>query len=32
MQALVICFFVWLVSISRYYHVLGTDLGGTDVA
>ena len=32
MQALVICFGVWLVSISRYYHVLGTDLGGTDVA
>ena len=31
-QALVICFGVWLVSISRYYHVLGTDLGGTDVA
>ena len=32
MQALVICFGVWLVSISHYYHVLGTDLGGTDVA
>ena len=32
MQAIVICFGVWLVSISRYYHVLGTDLGGTDVA
>ena len=31
-QAVVICFGVWLVSISRYYHVLGTDLGGTDVA
>jgi len=31
-QVLVICFAVWLVSISRYYHVLGTDLGGTDVA
>ena len=31
-QALIICFGVWLVSISRYYHVLGTDLGGTDVA
>ena len=27
-----ICLGVWLVSISRYYHVLGTDLGGTDVA
>jgi peptide/nickel transport system permease protein len=32
MQAIVICFGIWLVSISRYYHVLGTDLGGTDVA
>ena len=32
MQTLVICFGVWLVSISHYYHVLGTDLGGTDVA
>jgi len=31
-QTLIICFGVWLVSISRYYHVLGTDLGGTDVA
>ena len=31
-QVVVICFGVWLVSISRYYHVLGTDLGGTDVA
>jgi peptide/nickel transport system permease protein len=31
-QAVVICLGVWLVSISRYYHVLGTDLGGTDVA
>lgn len=31
-QTTVICFGVWLVSISRYYHVLGTDLGGTDVA
>ena len=31
-QAAVICFGVWLVSISRYYHVLGIDLGGTDVA
>lgn len=31
-QAAVICFGVWLVSISRYYHVLGTDLGGADVA
>ena len=30
-QAVVICFFVWMVHISRYYHILGTDLGGTDV-
>jgi peptide/nickel transport system permease protein len=28
----VICLGVWLVSLSRYYHVLGTDLGGVDVA
>lgn len=32
MQATLICLAVWLVSISRYYHVLGTDLGGADVA
>lgn len=31
-QAVVICLAVWLVNISRYYHVLGTDLGGADVA
>jgi peptide/nickel transport system permease protein len=31
-QAVVIAGSVWLVSISRYYHVLGTDLGGADVA
>jgi len=31
-QAVVICAAVWLVDISRYYHVLGTDLGGTNVA
>ena len=31
-QSVVICLAVWLVSISRYYHVLGTDLGGADVA
>ncbi|HEY6130372.1 MAG TPA: ABC transporter permease, partial [Halioglobus sp.] len=31
-QAAVICLGTWLVSISRYYHVLGTDLGGADVA
>ena len=30
-QAVVICFFVWMVHISRSYHILGTDLGGTDV-
>ncbi len=30
-QAVIICVGVWLVSISRYYHVLGTDLGGADV-
>jgi len=31
-QAVVICLGVWLVSLSRHYHVLGTDLGGADVA
>ena len=31
-QTVLLCAAVWLVSISRYYHVLGTDLGGTDVA
>lgn len=31
-QLAVICFFTWLVSISHYYHVLGTDRGGADVA
>jgi peptide/nickel transport system permease protein len=31
-QAAVICVAVWLVNISRYYHVLGTDLGGANVA
>ncbi|NND66781.1 MAG: ABC transporter permease [Halioglobus sp.] len=31
-QAAVICLGTWLVVISRYYHILGTDLGGTDVA
>jgi peptide/nickel transport system permease protein len=30
--AAVICFATWLVGLSRYYHVLGTDLGGVDVA
>ncbi|MCB1731337.1 MAG: ABC transporter permease, partial [Halieaceae bacterium] len=31
-QAVVICLFFWLVYVSRYYHVLGTDQGGADVA
>ncbi len=31
-QGCVICLWVWLVAISRHYHVLGTDLGGADVA
>ncbi len=31
-QVGVICFFTWLVMISEYYHVLGTDQGGADVA
>ena len=31
-QTVVICFMVWLVYMSHYYHVLGTDQGGTDVA
>ncbi len=30
-QGIIICGGVWLVSLSRYYHVLGTDLGGADV-
>ena len=30
-QAVVLCVGVWAVSISRYYHILGTDLGGADV-
>jgi peptide/nickel transport system permease protein len=30
-QAVVICLFVWMVTVSRHYHILGTDLGGTDV-
>ena len=30
--AVVICLGTWLVSLSRYYHLLGTDLGGVDVA
>ncbi len=31
-QAVVICLAFWLVHVSRYYHVLGTDQGGADVA
>lgn len=31
-QAVVICMAFWLVYVSRYYHVLGTDQGGADVA
>ncbi len=31
-QAVVICATVWLIGISRFYHVLGTDLGGANVA
>jgi peptide/nickel transport system permease protein len=30
-QAVVICLGIWMVQISRHYHVLGTDLAGTDV-
>ncbi|MEQ8517048.1 MAG: ABC transporter permease, partial [Chromatocurvus sp.] len=30
-QATILCAGVWMVSLSHYYHVLGTDLGGTDV-
>ena len=30
-QGIVICTAVWLVSISKQYHVLGTDKGGADV-
>ncbi|MEP0201451.1 MAG: ABC transporter permease [Halioglobus sp.] len=30
-QGILISTAVWMVSISRYYHVLGTDLGGADV-
>jgi peptide/nickel transport system permease protein len=31
-QAVIVCFGVWLVSMSHSYHVLGTDRGGVDVA
>jgi len=30
-QAVIICTGVWLVLISKHYHVLGTDKGGADV-
>jgi peptide/nickel transport system permease protein len=30
-QASIICGGVWVVSLSRHYHILGTDLGGADV-
>jgi peptide/nickel transport system permease protein len=30
-QLVVICLGTWAVVVSRYYHILGTDLGGTDV-
>jgi peptide/nickel transport system permease protein len=30
-QAVVVSTAVWIVYVSRYYHVLGTDLGGADV-
>lgn len=30
-QAVIVCVAVWLVSISKHYHVLGTDKGGADV-
>ncbi|HKK23596.1 MAG TPA: ABC transporter permease [Pseudohaliea sp.] len=30
-QGGLVCGAIWLVSISRHYHVLGTDLGGSDV-
>jgi peptide/nickel transport system permease protein len=30
-QTILISAAVWMVSLSRYYHILGTDLGGADV-
>ncbi len=30
-QAVLLCAATWMVSLSRYYHLLGTDLGGIDV-
>ncbi|MEM6583121.1 MAG: ABC transporter permease [Pseudomonadota bacterium] len=31
-QGVILCFASWMVYVSHYYHVLGTDLGGADVA
>lgn len=31
-QVAIICLGTWMVEVSRFYHVLGTDLGGVDVA
>jgi len=30
-QAVILCSAVWMVSLSRHYHILGTDQGGADV-
>ena len=30
-QGVILCTGVWIVSISRHYHILGTDQGGADV-
>ena len=30
-QGVILCTGVWMVSISRHYHILGTDQGGADV-
>lgn len=30
-QGIILCGGVWIVSLSRHYHILGTDLGGGDV-
>ncbi|MEM8561402.1 MAG: ABC transporter permease [Pseudomonadota bacterium] len=31
-QGLILCFASWMIYLSHYYHILGTDLGGADVA
>ncbi|MEM8661827.1 MAG: ABC transporter permease, partial [Pseudomonadota bacterium] len=31
-QGVILCFASWMVYVSHYYHILGTDLGGADVA